>query len=467
MENLDLDIKNYSLSDLERFLKLKNKYTTSDIELRKERIQQQLLNSGHVNKRFKRDLIEFLEKAKELLISNNTNVIDTKPSTVPINYKLDVLDKTVNISTPKEENIIHRPVKEYIYTQPSEYLPGKMNPLNTRIITKCLNIDTRFRSNFYNTESSDITIQIPGKLNKVVSMELASIELPASFYNISERYGNNYMHIYLNYKHCSYPDYEKSCYRKVVIPDGNYTDTDLIDFLNHMVSKPDVPILASTTLYIDENGNIVNSNGKSEDEHGHVYSYKKPSSAIYDVFSFIEFKLDVNQFGSGSRRITVGTKNTNVVDITEIILDFTKDMNGEPDNSFDKLYRKLGWSLGFTKPLYKGSNFYSAESILEPATKYIYLAIDDFNNNSNSTYVSVFGESMMGNDVLARISFKNNRCNLITETQYEISSEARNYFGPVDITRLKIRLLDEYGRTLQMNRTEYSFCLKLNMLYDL
>ena len=29
-----------------------------------------------------------------------------------------------------------------MYTQESEFLPGKLNPLNTRIITKCLNIDT-------------------------------------------------------------------------------------------------------------------------------------------------------------------------------------------------------------------------------------------------------------------------------------------------------------------------------------
>ena len=62
MENLDLDIHNYNLRDLERFFKLKpnTKYTASDIELKSYQIREQLLNSGHINKRFKRDLIEFL-----------------------------------------------------------------------------------------------------------------------------------------------------------------------------------------------------------------------------------------------------------------------------------------------------------------------------------------------------------------------------------------------------------------------
>ena len=53
----------------------------------------------------------------------------------------------------KRENVISRPTKEYIYTQPSEFLPGNLNPLNTRIVTKCLNIDTRYRTNILNTNS--------------------------------------------------------------------------------------------------------------------------------------------------------------------------------------------------------------------------------------------------------------------------------------------------------------------------
>jgi hypothetical protein len=48
-----------------------------------------------------------------------------------------------------------------------------------------------------------------------------------------------------------------------------------------------------------------------------------------------------------------------------------------------------------------------------------------------------------------------------------IVSEPRKYFGPVDIQRMRIRLFDEYGRTLYMNSVDYSFCLSLKMMYDL
>ena len=73
----------------------------------------------------------------------------------------------------------------------------------------------------------------------------------------------------------------------------------------------------------------------------------------------------------------------------------------------------------------------------------------------------------MNTDILARISVKGTRFNLLTDNNFELVSEPRMYFGPVDIQRLRIRLLDEHGRVLQMNNSNYSFCLKLKMMYDL
>jgi hypothetical protein len=70
MEQLDLDINNYNINDLERFFQIKpnTKYSESDIELKEYNIREKLLSSGHIDKRFKRDLIEFLELAKNWLI---------------------------------------------------------------------------------------------------------------------------------------------------------------------------------------------------------------------------------------------------------------------------------------------------------------------------------------------------------------------------------------------------------------
>ena len=53
------------------------------------------------------------------------------------------------------------------------------------------------------------------------------------------------------------------------------------------------------------------------------------------------------------------------------------------------------------------------------------------------------------------------------ENDFNIVTEPRRYFGPVDLQRLHIRLLDEHGRVLQMNNANFSFCINLKTAYDL
>jgi hypothetical protein len=57
--------------------------------------------------------------------------------------------------------------------------------------------------------------------------------------------------------------------------------------------------------------------------------------------------------------------------------------------------------------------------------------------------------------------------NLITNKKYEIITEPRTYFGPVDIHKLHVSIFDDHGRILNMNNSDLSFCLKMTILYDL
>ena len=459
MDNLDLDINNYSIKDIEVFFRLKpnSKYTASDIELKEYQIRETLLNSGHVNKRFKTELIGFLTLAKNWLIFVKCPQ-EKVPTTISKNWQLDTLETPLSKeSMSRTEELIERPETQFVYTNNSDYFPGKINPLTTRLITKCLNIDTRFRDNLYNTQSSDFTVQLPTKFNKVVSMQLSAIELPISFYGISANYGNNYLYLKVSYdvyenddeckikkrpRHCDV-EYELA-YKNItrekifIIPDGNYTANDLIETINYIISPKNLDL-----------------------------SLKRPN----DIFSYIQFSIDITQSGSGSRKVSIGPNPDNTLDdddeicITEIALDFTKNIEGHNDNV--NLSTKIGWNLGFTKPKYSGDTFYTADTIIEPMTKYIYLAVDDFNNSSNNHFVSAFNQSILNTDILARISIKGSFINTITDNDFNLVTEPRHYFGPVDIQRLRVRLFDEFGRILSMNNSNYSFCLTLKILYDL
>ena len=48
-----------------------------------------------------------------------------------------------------------------------------------------------------------------------------------------------------------------------------------------------------------------------------------------------------------------------------------------------------------------------------------------------------------------------------------LQNQERIYFGPVNIKNINIQLLDEYGRVLDINNMDYSFCLTLITAYDI
>jgi hypothetical protein len=72
----------------------------------------------------------------------------------------------------------------------------------------------------------------------------------------------------------------------------------------------------------------------------------------------------------------------------------------------------------------------------------------------------------MSPNILAKIAVKASFFSLIMESDFNIVSEPRNYFGPVDIQRLRIQLMDDHGRILGMNHCNFSFCLNFKTLYD-
>ena len=240
MSDLDLDINNYSINDIERFFGLSKIYKISDVDLRENIIREQLLNSGTVNKRFKRDLIMFLKKAKHWLITVKFPESILKPTSIPRNEPLDSSNypyQSASLPYFREGDLIERQNIPFMFSKQEDFVPGNLNPLNNRTIRKCITIDTRFRKDRETTQSSDFTVQLPVKLVKVVSMEMNSMDLPILFYGISESYGNNFFYISIDYTDID--TCQKNLSRCVIIPDGNYNSYDLLTVLNKSLSSCD------------------------------------------------------------------------------------------------------------------------------------------------------------------------------------------------------------------------------------
>ena len=430
MSDIDLDINNYSISDLEKFFSLdpKQNYTSGDIELREYEIREQLLSSGHVKREVKKDLIDFLGKAKQLLSSKKTGMVE--PSTVQEHSEY----KELSYSSRAENELIKRTDRNFAYSYPSEYFPGQLNPLDTRTITKYVSVDTRFRDNYATTNASDFTIQLPSKLNKVVSMQLSSLEFPITYYSISSKYGNNFLYMYADtqyYDGGPILQYEKV----VIIPDGNYSAVDLLAKINTLLAP------------VDASGNLIDTSS---------------------VFSYIKFTLDINNNSSGSGKVTVGPNGTYLLSniVNSIGLDFTKSIKCCADDS--DITTKIGWNLGFNKPRYFGSNLYTSDTVVDMCImRYVYLSIDDYQRSGNSLFFNAFHDSHIGENVLARIAMQSNSFAVLMANNLGLVTEPRKYFGPVDIQRLRIQLFDDHGRPLDINNANYSFVLTFKMVYDL
>jgi hypothetical protein len=340
----------------------------------------------------------------------------------------------------REDILIQKQPKEFVTVMQNEFNSGYLNPLHTPVLTQYLNIDTRFRENVYTTSASNFTFTLPATIKKVVSMKLTSYELPLAIYGISSSSGNNFLNISCTYK---YPGLDQNTSSiTIIIEDGNYAALDLLSKINSKL-RP-----------------LNSASGGLND-----IDLTSPIS----IFNCIQFSVDINQNGSGNGKVTVAPSD--VVgfifssSIISIELDFTKNINGVNDTL--SIINKIGWNIGFTKATYLGKNRYVSEALPETTSmRYIYLVVNDFNNSVNNTFIGAFNNSIINNNILARIPINSPYFNIMIENELSQHTEPRKYFGPVDIQRIQLQLLDNHGRILDLNNSNYSICLAFKTLYD-
>lgn len=407
--DLDLNISNYEITDLENFFHLNKDYNENDVMLKEIEIRELLLSTGHLNKIFKRDLIIFLEEGKKILISS----LKTTPHTSIYKDNKDEIEnfpeKKAAIVLKREDDLIPLKKTEFIYNQQSEFFPGTLNPIDTRTLKKCLTIDSRYKTN--GNSNSDFIITLPNKIQKVVSMECTNLEIGNDLlHNISSSLKNNYIYM-------SIITVEQEFNQVFIIPDGNYNIDLLLYTLNRMFQD-------------QENS----------------------------PFVMIEWKKD--PYGSNKCICMVNENSSNLYfaqKIKGVILDSGIGINGECDTTQD-YFTKLQYLLGFTKKTYCDALEYCGEISINvfSSIPYYYLDIDDYQNRSNANFESMSNLISLTSSILTRISTNSG----------EITNITRKFFGPIDITRLHIRLLDSCGKNLHLN-SNFSFCLIFNVIYDL
>ena len=157
---------------------------------------------------------------------------------------------------------------------------------------------------------------------------------------------------------------------------------------------------------------------------------------------------------------TVVSTNTNVS------LVFDVDVAGNSDKFNFK--KKLGWLLGFRKPTYAvvTSSSTTAECTLDMyGSRYLYLAIDEFNKGNQNSFVTPLSSSLINKNIIARITLDMTTYNYgatLPATYYNglLTTDTRSYTGKIDLQKLNVQLLNESGIPIMLNGQDFSFCLE-------
>ena len=407
--NFDLNINNYTKQELMDMFELPTHFDNTLVEQKESLLKDNILNNKEINSDTKNRTVQFLLNAKNIILNEHKPVAKKITELYDSKYEL----KTTPLNDSDEHMVQERKPELYLSSYPSKFFPGVINPIKKKTIKKNLNIDTRFRDNYYASSSSNFNITLPINIDNVLEMQLNSIELPTTFYVVSKQYGNNFFTIVVN-----------GSSTIITIPDGNYTNQTILKILNKQLSLQGSP---------------------------------------FHYVSFIPNLITA----SGTMQTLIGPDASGISIINEIEIDFQKDKMGNDDHN-TPLPLKLGWLLGFRNGNYVGSVNYISESVIDlTGPRYLYLVLDDFNNNVNNHYISAFNSSLLNKNILARISLQANYFSILQQNNLNIVTTPREYFGPINLNNMNIQLLDEYGRIVDLNFMDYSFCITLTLVYDL
>lgn len=413
--SFDLNVNNYTKTELMEMFELPPNYDRNIFEIKETKMRENILNNKEINEEVLQKTLHFIVQSKNILLNEGTHPGGGVSTFLENVYNANLHMKPVELEASSEHMVQVRATVPYLSSYPSQFFPGTINPLKKKTRYLNLNIDTKFRDNYYSTSSSNFNVPLNQSINNMLTMQLDAIELPITFYMISNQFDNNYFYIEL-------PDTNES--QIVEIPEGNYDYDGLENVINHQLS-------------------IIGGN-----------------------YANIVFKINITNNTNGTGQMMVGLA-PNTIPTFAFGLDFQKDRSGINNQSVS-LALKLGWMLGFRNGRYIGNQNYVSEGVVDIlGARYLYLVIDDHNTSVNNSFYSGFTNSLLNKNILARISVQGGTFKSLTQSNLNITTNAREYFGPVNLQAFTVQLLDSYGRLVDLNNMDYSFCLTLQLVYDI
>jgi hypothetical protein len=428
--DLDFNIKNYTLEEIENFFRLVYPYSLNDVLHSEKQIVTLIVKDGKLGGEKKNEFMTFVKEAKHQMITklkkDLANQLENDggySEDYEFAIKADI-GKVVNQTTApdtgggnsfiinKETVSFNDVINPEKYLNPIEAYPtdiarSNLNNLKRKTIVQTVILNSLFREDYKTTSSTDFFLVLPYQFKNVLSIRLSSIQLPNVLYCFSSAKMNNIMFL----EEC--PVYSTNdivpVKGTIVLPDGNYELCYLALVLEKCINE--------------------------------------------------QLGLDPPRFqviaDTATQKITI--KN----ETFPFIMSFLKDVESNDFNS------TMGWILGFRQKEYSMSCVYTTEGAYNGvASDYIFFVLNDFNNSQSQNILAMYSKSYIGNNILAMIPLNTPSFHICFDSGKDFIEKKREYFGPVNLQRMKIELRNQYGELLDLNQMDFSFSLEVQLGYD-
>ena len=405
-----------------------------------------------------------------------------------------------------------------------------LNPNLKNTTSRFINLDSQFRqySNLEST-STDYTLDLSDRLNNTLSLRLYSYQIPYTWYVIDTAYNNTCFWI-TNGATYNIPitmpsgNYSPSQFVTVlntsfttagftfsIIPvsyntnngklsmnlyGGVYSNTIDDQYVTFIIDENTVITFYDFTAKLICNTNCINNSHYFNQSLGWLMGYRVPyenvningntGTSILDLNGTKYLILVIDDFNQNrvNQSLVSITELSNVLKVPnyyspDLPYTYSMPLNSNLTNIVNEtnttslLSSQGNISNNGLLIAEKYANDYTKTQIILPSaprtlTQSQIYTINEINKNNNNL-TNYRAKAPTSSDILAIIPtkhFNQTTGTMLVEFSGSLQDNIRNYFGPVNIDRMAVKLLDDKGNILNLNGGDWSVCLIATCLYQ-
>jgi len=457
-----LNIDNYTNVDLKNFLKLDSTrdYTMDEIDQKADEMTEKLiLKNSSSNVEEKKKMLKFIQLAKEKIKEssrvNLDNILDIKSSNGP----------TTKFSNPIFSNEPH--FVQDIYSISNR----NPNTIDIQYRTRLFVFNTKFSDEFLyessptflkgdTTGALDFTFTLVNPVKNVIGVNLSALQYPNVQPTFSLSKNNVFMYISV-----------VGGVEGLVQMDNGYFSSDKVSFVleqrinialyGQYYAPSVVPVNAITPPYVV---NFNNPFAVIISPYTHRISIINTQNELFKIVFDMPI-WDLNQ----------GTVCLQKTPFSSELPEYYAQNRLQPNT--------LGFQLGFRNVIYE-TPFETTEydwgnSAIKPVREYtgdsqyednnggyVYFCMNEFATNGADDVTGVFQNYFFNNNVLALVPITSPHFAHTLTDGSNFIFKARNYLGPIDISKIVVSIYNENGVKISFNQVPFSFALEFKTLAD-